>query len=175
MVADGKTVNIRYEESQAYMYLGIVAANAGMRQIWWGTKKRITSGELDPTSGDLRAWFASNIDETELGKLKSFRDSIFHSGVIVHPDGSIDVQDKKEGQQSYTLEQLRQWALRFAMLRFENRVEITVGAHWVCPSCGSISPNTRGMESGTELDFPCGLRMMYSDGDILTPCGSDTE
>ena len=171
-MAEGKTINIEYEESQAYMYLGIVAANAGMREALAKTKNRIHSGELDPASGDLHAWFASNIDEAELLKLKSFRESVFHSGVIVHADGSIDVFDRRDGQQSYTLEELKQWSLRFAMLRFENRVETTTGFHWVCPSCGSNSPNLMGIERDTEIDFPCGLRMKYSNGEILVPCES---
>ncbi len=88
------------------MYLGIVAANTGMRENWARMKKRINSGELDPTSGDLNTWFASNVDETELLELKSFRESVLHSGVLVHANGSIDVYDKREGQQSYTLDQL---------------------------------------------------------------------
>ncbi len=172
-MADGKSIDLTYEEGQAYMYLGIAAANSGMRQILAKTKNRIDSGELDPHSGDLHAWFADNVDETELLELKSFRESVLHSGVLVHADGSIDVYDRRDGQQGYTLEQLKQWALRFLMLRFENRVEMTMQVRWGCPACGSYSRDLSHIERGSEIDFPCGLRMLYqTDGNILTPCGS---
>ena len=171
-MADDETISIGYEEGQAYSYLGIIAANAGVREAVGKMKNRLNSGELDPAIGDLNAWFASNVDETELLELKSFMESIFHGVVLVNSDGSVYVYDRRKEPQRYSLNQLEHWAIRFWMLRFENKVNATVDAHWVCPSCGSVSPSVGGMEKGTQVDFSCGLRMMYSDGEILIPCGS---
>ena len=168
-----KVIDLTYEESQAYMYLGIVAANVGVRQSLGKMKKRINSGELNPSSGDLGAWYAENVaDETELLDLQSFRNSVLHSLVIVHPDGSIDVIDDQNGRLTYTLDQLRQWSSRFIMLRPENRITSTMQVQWQCPTCGSCSPDLIEVERGSKIEFPCGLRMLYQmEDNILHPCG----
>ena len=62
---------------------------------------------------------------------------MLHGSVIVEPDGSIQVFDRKQHtQQRYTADEIRQYASRFYHLRFENRATFTSTTYLIC-ACGA--------------------------------------
>lgn len=119
-----RDVVISVEEKQTYLHLGIIAANTGYQGGLYKAKKKIFN-ESEGSGLDLIAWFAQQIGDEELEELYGFRNELLHGVVIVHPNGSIDIFDRQSRKQSYTSEEIRQYASRFYSLRFENRVTMT--------------------------------------------------
>lgn len=138
---NNKVVNLSPEEAQTYLHLGIIAANSGYRESIFKTRQQIAKGTRDTSNTlDLLGWFAQEgFDEEELEELFSFRNALLHSVVIVQSDGSVEIFDKQNGQQTYTAEGIKQYASRFYMLRLENRTTLTVSGKSIC-KCGAEFP-----------------------------------
>ena len=135
-------------------------------------------------------------DEKALWKqMRRFRNLFFHGvthfaedgSVTIHPseiwkasrvDAGIPPFPNALGQQvdnvyKYSLADMRQIAGLFQGMSLRNRLQGSFTAHWGCRSCGSLSPNIVGLASGSVLEFPCGLKMLYQlDSPILSNCKS---
>ena len=122
------------------------------------TNQQITSGDRNPLE-DVGAWFADQVTRTEdLAELHSFRNRLLHGSVIVEPDGSIQIFDRKEQtQRRYTADEIRQYASRFYHLRFENRVTFSSTTWSICPRCGAEFPNPEGNDQLKEHIENCSV------------------
>ena len=157
MMADNKNINLSQDEAQTYLHLGIIAANTGYSGSIFATREQIARGDRDPCSNDIIAWFAQQgFSDEELKELYRFRNSLLHGVVIVQSNGVVDIFDKKDGQRTYTSDQIRQYASRFYGLRMENRVTVTGRAQSIC-KCGAEFPNPEGNEEFQEHQKDCSI------------------
>lgn len=133
--------------------------------------------------------------EKDLWKqMRRFRNLIVHGIVSFKEDGSIAIFPSKVWEANrrdsgiqpfpnglgrrtgqafeYSLVDLRGLAGLFRGMSIRNRLQASLRAHWVCPSCGSNSPDLIGLERGSVIEFPCGYRTLYqTDNQVLTPRG----
>ena len=125
-------------------------------------------------------------------QMRRFRNLLVHGiprfsgdgSITIHPseqwknsrhDGDIQPFPNGMGQQvdniyRYTLVDMRGLAGLFRGMSPRNRVKMSMDAYWICPGCDSPSPSISGLESGSVLEFPCGLKMSYPDGSVLATC-----
>ena len=133
--------------------------------------------------------------EKDLWKqVRRFRNLIVHGVTRFAEDGSITIHPSEQwkhskrdadiqpfpnglGQQvdgvyKYSLTEMKGLAGLFQGMSPRNRLQMSMDAHWGCRSCGSRSPSIVGLEHGSVLEFPCGLKMSYPDGRFLNNCNS---
>ena len=126
-------------------------------------------------------------------QMRRFRNLIIHGVTRFAEDGSIAIHPSEQwktpnydaeiqpcpnglGQQvenafRYSLDDMRGIAGLFRGMSLKNRLQGSFDAHWLCPSCASRSASITGLESGSVLEFPCGLQMLYqSESRILSNC-----
>ena len=125
-------------------------------------------------------------------QLRRFRNLLVHGITRFSEDGSITIHPSEQwrnskydaeiqpfpnglGQQvgivyKYTLMDMRGLAGLFRGMSPRNRLKASFDAYWTCPSCDSPSPSIAGLDSGSVLQFPCGLQMSYPDGSVLGNC-----
>ncbi len=98
-MTENQNVTLTPTKAQTYIHLGIIAANTGYGEMLYETNQQITSGDRNPLE-DMGAWFAEQVTLTDdLAELHSFRNRLLHGSVIVEPDGSIQVFDRREHTQ----------------------------------------------------------------------------
>ena len=157
-MTENQNVTLTPTKAQTYIHLGIIAGNTGYGEMLYETNQQITSGDRNPLE-DMGAWFAEQVTLTEdLAELHSFRNRLLHGSVIVEPDGSIQVFDRREHtQRRYTADEIRQYASRFYHLRFENRVTMSFTAWNICPRFGAKFPNPEGNDQWQEHIENCSV------------------
>ena len=133
--------------------------------------------------------------EKDLWKqVRRFRNLIVHGvtrfaqdgSVTIHPseqwensryDGDIQPFPNGLGQQvdgvyEYSLAEMKGLAGLFQGMSPRNRLKVSTDVNWRCPSCRSRSPSIVGLEHGSVLEFPCGLKLSYPEGSVLKDCKS---
>ena len=136
--------------------------------------------------------------EKDLWKqVRRFRNLIVHGVTRFAEDGSITIHPSQQwkhskydadiqpfpnglGQQvdgvyKYSLTEMHGVAGLFRGMSPRNRIQMSMDAYWGCPSCDSPSPSIVGLEDGSVLEFPCGLKMSYPDGHVLNDFNSQEE
>ena len=157
MMTENKNVELTNDESQTYLHLGIIAANAGYGESIYRTRKQIAEGKRDLSGKDLIAWYGQQFTGDELDELYCFRNSLLHGVAMVHPNGDVVIFDRNSSQRTYTSDEIRKYASRFWGLRFENRVTMTVSAYSVCHKCGAEFLQPEGIKELEEHLKSCAL------------------
>ena len=127
-------------------------------------------------------------------QIRRFRNLIVHGFTRFAEDGSITIRPSEEwktprydagvepfpnglGQQvdgvyKYSLSEMRGLAGLFRGMSPLNRLQASLDAYHLCPSCGASSQSVIGLELGSVLEFACGYRTSYQqDGTVLSDCG----
>ena len=127
-------------------------------------------------------------------QMRRFRNLIVHGLLQFYSDGSISVHPSQEWRASkrdtdidpflnglgeeiedfyrYNLQSLRTIAGLFRGMSLRNRLQVSAKASSVCSSCGSLSQDVVGLKPDAVVEFPCGLSMVNSTGDVLSECAA---
>ena len=139
-------IDLSYAETQTYLCLGLIAANAGWRDAIYKGRKRI-SNEGKESESNIGAWFlAQGYTAEELDELYKFRNSLFHGRTIVNSDGSVQIDDPECGGNFCSAEQINGYAARFYNIRPDKRIACTFEVFSVC-KCGAKFPEPEEHEA----------------------------
>ena len=126
-------------------------------------------------------------------EMRRFRNLLVHGFLRFSQDGSITISPSPQWKSSrrdadikpfpnglghqinndyvYSLDHLRKIAGLFHGMSLRNRLQVTLEAYSLCPSCGSSSQNVIGLNPDDVIEFPCGLRMTNStEARTLSKC-----
>ena len=126
-------------------------------------------------------------------QMRRFRNLIVHGFVRFAENGSITVRPSKvwktprydadiepfpnglgrqvDGVYEYSLGDMRGLAGLFRGMSPLNRLQTSMDAYHLCPSCGAPSQSVVGLEAGSTLEFTCGFRTLYGqEGGTLSRC-----
>ena len=126
-------------------------------------------------------------------QMRRFRNLIVHGFTRFAEDGSITIRPSEKwktprydadvepfpsglGQQvdgvyEYSLSDMRGLAGLFRGMSPLNRLQASLDAYHLCPSCGAPSQSVIGLEAGSVLEFACGFQTLYQqDGGTLGKC-----
>lgn len=126
-------------------------------------------------------------------QMRRFRNLIVHGFTRFAEDGSITIRPSEawknpkydadvepfpnglgqqvDGVYEYSLSDMRGLAGLFRGMSPLNRLQASLDAYHLCPSCGAPSQSVIGLEAGSVLEFACGFQTLYQqDGGTLSEC-----